>query len=40
MDTTGLFAGILVVMLVGSLVERGVLGALERVTVHRWGMAQ
>ncbi len=40
MDTTGLFAGILVVMVIGSLVERGALGYLERVTVHRWGTSQ
>ncbi len=38
MDTAGLFAGILVVMLVGSLVERVVFGFVERSTIDRWGM--
>ena len=38
MDTAGLFAGILVVMLVGSLVERVVFGLVERSTIVRWGM--
>lgn len=38
MDTAGLFAGILVVMIIGFLVERVIFGALERGTVMRWGM--
>jgi NitT/TauT family transport system permease protein len=37
MDTAGLFAGIVVVMIVGSLVEQIVLGAVERATIRRWG---
>ena len=37
MDTAGLFAGILVVMIVGSAVENGLFGTLERRTIGRWG---
>lgn len=39
MDTTGLFAGILLVMLIGSVVEQVVLRWIERITVERWGMS-
>lgn len=39
MDTTGLFAGILLVMIIGSLVEQVVLRRIERATVERWGMS-
>ena len=39
MDTPGLFAGILAVMAVGSLVESVVFSRLEERTVRRWGMS-
>lgn len=39
MDTTGLFAGILFVMVIGSLVEQVVLRRVERATIERWGMS-
>lgn len=39
MDTAGLFAGIFVIMIIGSVVERGLFGLLERRTVGRWGMS-
>ena len=39
MDTDGLFAGIVVVMAVGALVEGPLLTHLERRTVRRWGAA-
>ncbi|MFP4179352.1 MAG: ABC transporter permease [Spirochaetaceae bacterium] len=38
MDTTGLFAGIITVMIIGVVVEELVFETLERVTVRRWGM--
>lgn len=37
MDTEGLFAGILVIMLIGVLFEEFLFEALERRTVGRWG---
>ena len=40
MDTTGMFAGIILVMGVGSAIERGVFTALERWTIRRWGMVR
>ncbi len=40
MDTTGLFAGIITVMLIGVLVEELVFESLERLTVRRWGMSR
>ncbi|MFO7850739.1 MAG: ABC transporter permease subunit [Spirochaetia bacterium] len=39
MDTTGLFAGIITVMIIGVVVEELVFETLERVTVRRWGMS-
>ncbi len=39
MDTPGLFAGILTVMCVGSLVESVFFTTLEARTVRRWGMS-
>lgn len=39
MDTSGLFAGLLLVMLVGITVENGLFGILERRTIRRWGMS-
>lgn len=39
MDSDGLFAGIVVVMAVGALVEGPLLTHLERRTVRRWGAA-
>lgn len=38
MDSEGLFAGILLVMIVGSAVESLLFRMLERRTVERWGM--
>lgn len=40
MDTTGLFAGIVVVMIVGALVESYLFAVVERKTVIRWGMSR
>ncbi|MFP4151765.1 MAG: ABC transporter permease [Alkalispirochaeta sp.] len=40
MDTTGLFAGILLVMLIGSFVESYLFGVIERRTIIRWGMSR
>lgn len=39
MDSAGLFAGILVVMIVGSFVETILFSVIERRTVRRWGMS-
>ncbi len=39
MDTSGLFAGIIVIMAVGSIVESVVFRVLETATVRRWGMS-
>jgi len=39
MDTAGLFAGILVVVVLGVLVEAAGFGAQERMTVERWGIS-
>lgn len=38
MDTAGLFAGILLVIAIGILVEDGVFSLLENRTLRRWGM--
>jgi NitT/TauT family transport system permease protein len=40
MDTTGLFAGIITVMLIGILVEELVFERLERLTIRRWGLSR
>jgi NitT/TauT family transport system permease protein len=39
MDAEGLFSGILLVMIVGSVVESVLFNALETVTIRRWGMS-
>lgn len=39
MDSAGLFAGILAVMCVGSVVERVLFTTVERRTIQRWGMS-
>jgi NitT/TauT family transport system permease protein len=39
MDATGLFAGLLFIMAIGSSVEHGLLRVVERRTVERWGMS-
>jgi NitT/TauT family transport system permease protein len=39
MDSAGLFAGILVVMCIGTLVENLFFSLLEKSTVRRWGMS-
>lgn len=38
LDFEGALAGVLVIALVGLVLERGVFGTLERLTVDRWGM--
>ncbi len=38
LNTAHVFAGLLMVILIGLLVENGVFRAVERVTVRRWGM--
>lgn len=38
MFTDVIFAGILLIALAGLTIERGVLGAVERLTVERWGV--
>ncbi len=40
MDTGGLFAGILVIMLIGVLFEELLFESLERNTVRKWGMSK
>lgn len=40
MDSAGLFAGILLVMIVGSVIESVFFGALEERTIERWGMSK
>lgn len=40
MNTAGLFAGILVVIVLGILVEDGFFALLEKHTVQKWGMAK
>ena len=39
MDTPGMFAGIIVVILIGVVVEDLFFGVLENLTVRRWGMS-
>ena len=39
MDTPGMFAGIVVVIIIGILVEDLVFGIIENRTVRRWGMS-
>lgn len=38
MNTAGLFAGIILVILIGVLVEDGLFAAIERHTLAKWGM--
>lgn len=38
MNTSGLFAGILVVIILGIAIEDGLFAAVEKRTVRRWGM--
>jgi NitT/TauT family transport system permease protein len=38
MDTAGLFAGIIAIMISGSLVEYFLFSALEKETIKKWGM--
>ena len=38
MDTAGLFAGLVLVVAIGILVEEGLFRHIERSTVERWGM--
>ena len=38
MDTAGIFSGLTAVVLIGVIVEQGLLRPLERVTIERWGM--
>ena len=38
MDTAGLFAGIVLVILIGILVEDVCFSILEKHTIKRWGM--
>lgn len=40
MNTAGLFAGILVVIVIGMLVEDLLFGKIERQTAEKWGMTQ
>ena len=37
MDTSGLFAGIILVILIGIFVEDVVFGAIESRTLKKWG---
>ncbi len=39
MDTPGMFAGIVVVIIIGVLIEDFVFGVIESRTVRRWGMS-
>lgn len=39
MDTAGMFAGIIVIILIGILVEELILDQLEKKTVKKWGMS-
>lgn len=39
MDTPGMFAGIVVVIIIGILIEDLVFGVIENMTVRRWGMS-
>jgi NitT/TauT family transport system permease protein len=40
MDSAGLFAGLLLVMIVGTLVENGVFAVIEGRTIRRWGISR
>lgn len=40
MNTAGLFAGIVVVVAIGVLVEDVLFAQLEKRTIKKWGMAQ
>lgn len=39
MDTPGIYAGILVIVVIGILVEDGFFRQIERLTVKKWGMS-
>lgn len=39
MDTAGMFAGLLVILIIGIIVEDLVFNKIEEVTVKKWGMA-
>ena len=38
MDTAGLFAGLIVIILIGIVIENFVFGRLEKATIKKWGM--
>ncbi|MGH4138434.1 ABC transporter permease [Clostridium sp.] len=38
MDTTGIFAGLIVIVLIGMIVEDLIFDKLEKVTIKKWGM--
>lgn len=38
MDTTGIFAGLIVIVVIGMLVEDLIFNKLEKVTIKKWGM--
>jgi NitT/TauT family transport system permease protein len=40
MDTRGLFAGLLVIMLIGILFESYLFDAIERATIRKWGVSR
>ena len=40
MDTKGMYAGILMLALLGIIVESGLFVLLEAKTVRRWGVAE
>ncbi|WP_291632637.1 ABC transporter permease [Clostridium sp.] len=38
MDTTGIFAGLIVIVLIGMIVEDMIFDKVEKVTIKKWGM--
>lgn len=40
MDTAGLFAGIVLIVAIGLLVENGLFRIIERVTIEQWGIQE
>lgn len=39
MDTPGIFAGLIVIIIIGFLVDEVIFGKIEKITVKKWGMS-
>jgi|LGVF01.1.fsa_nt_gb NitT/TauT family transport system permease protein len=38
LDTTGIFAGLIVIIIIGIILERFVFNKLEKITIEKWGL--